>query len=230
MILSLSLFLMVRRPPRSTRTGTLFPYTTRFRSQEGSMKKFAIAAAIVAAGLLPALAARADSVEKPDVSIAVGGKVALYYLPLTIAESKGYFKAEGLNARVLDFQGGSKSVQAVVGGSADILSSAYEHMINLQARGQYLKTFVLQGRYPGFALSVATAKADKYKTAADLKGMKIGVTSPGSSTNIMVNLLLAKVGMSPNDVAIIGVGAGAGVVAAMKNNEVDAVVQADPAT
>src|SRR3546814_3488297 len=86
MILSLSLFLMVRRPPRSTRTGTLFPYTTRFRSQEGSMKKFAIAAAIVAAGLLPALAARADSVEKPDVSIAVGGKVALYYLPLTIAE------------------------------------------------------------------------------------------------------------------------------------------------
>src|SRR3546814_1788952 len=24
---------MIRRPPRSTRTGTLFPYTTRFRSQ-----------------------------------------------------------------------------------------------------------------------------------------------------------------------------------------------------
>src|SRR3546814_19189596 len=26
-------FLMIRRPPRSTRTDTLFPYTTRFRSQ-----------------------------------------------------------------------------------------------------------------------------------------------------------------------------------------------------
>src|SRR3546814_4918110 len=65
-----------------------------------------------------------------------------------------------------------------------------------------------------------------YVCSSDL----IGVTSPGSSTNIMVNLLMAKVGMSPNDVAIIGVGAGAGVVAAMKNNEVDAVVQADPAT
>ena len=193
------------------------------------MRKFTIAAAVVA-GLLPALAAHAADVEKPDVTIAVGGKVALYYLPLTIAESKGYFKAEGLNARVLDFQGGSKSVQAVVGGSADILSSAYEHMINLQARGQYLKAFVLQGRYPGFALSVATAKAAQYKTPADLKGMKIGVTSPGSSTNIMVNLLLTKVGLSPNDVAIIGVGAGAGVIAAMQNHEVDAVVQADPAT
>src|SRR3546814_19164935 len=26
---------MIRRPPRSTRTGTLFPYTTRFRSLDG---------------------------------------------------------------------------------------------------------------------------------------------------------------------------------------------------
>src|SRR3546814_19161285 len=28
-------FLMLRSPPRSTRTGTLFPYTTRFRSLSG---------------------------------------------------------------------------------------------------------------------------------------------------------------------------------------------------
>src|SRR3546814_13045418 len=29
------LFLMIRRPPRSTRTDTLFPYTTLFRALEG---------------------------------------------------------------------------------------------------------------------------------------------------------------------------------------------------
>src|SRR3546814_18424004 len=29
------LFLMIRRPPRSTRTDTLFPYTTLFRSLRG---------------------------------------------------------------------------------------------------------------------------------------------------------------------------------------------------
>src|SRR3546814_12073189 len=28
-------FLMIRRPPRSTRTDTLFPYTTLFRSTQG---------------------------------------------------------------------------------------------------------------------------------------------------------------------------------------------------
>src|SRR3546814_19520842 len=32
-LLSLFFFLMIRRPPRSTRTDTLFPYTTLFRSR-----------------------------------------------------------------------------------------------------------------------------------------------------------------------------------------------------
>src|SRR3546814_14399616 len=32
-LLSMLFFLMIRRPPRSTRTDTLFPYTTLFRSR-----------------------------------------------------------------------------------------------------------------------------------------------------------------------------------------------------
>src|SRR3546814_15690394 len=38
----LFLFLMIRRPPRSTRTDTLFPYTTLFRSAEALPKVFRI--------------------------------------------------------------------------------------------------------------------------------------------------------------------------------------------
>src|SRR3546814_2178258 len=34
-------FLMIRRPPRSTRTDTLFPYTTLFRSRHGPDKALA---------------------------------------------------------------------------------------------------------------------------------------------------------------------------------------------
>src|SRR3546814_12389139 len=40
---SLIFFLMIRRPPRSTRTDTLFPYTTLFRTRLGrSMKRIKI--------------------------------------------------------------------------------------------------------------------------------------------------------------------------------------------
>jgi NitT/TauT family transport system substrate-binding protein len=41
------------------------------------------------------LSGHAQAVEKPKLTIAVGGKNLLYYLPLTIAEQRGYFKAEG---------------------------------------------------------------------------------------------------------------------------------------
>ena len=187
-----------------------------------------LSAALMAATLLTG-AAQAEP-EQKDVTIAVGGKVALYYLPLNIADLKGYFKDEGLNVQIVDFKGGSKSVQAVVGGSADVLSSSFEHVVNLQALGQSFVAVLLQGRYPGFALSVTPQIAENWKSAADLKGKNVGVTSPGSSTNAMVNLLLKKAGLSPDDVAIIGIGAGAGVLAAVQQGQVDAVVQADPAT
>src|SRR3546814_5649620 len=35
-------FLMIRRPPRSTRTDTLFPYTTLFRSQRRNIQRLQV--------------------------------------------------------------------------------------------------------------------------------------------------------------------------------------------
>jgi NitT/TauT family transport system substrate-binding protein len=86
--------------------------------------------------------------EKPKVHIAVGGKAAFYYLPLTIAERLNYFKEEGLEVTISDFAGGTQALRAVVGGSADVVSGAYEHTINMQARGLRFQAFVLQGRSP----------------------------------------------------------------------------------
>src|SRR5437588_11089042 len=87
-------------------------------------------------------------IEKRDVHIAVGGKVALYYLPLTLTERLGYFKDEGLNVRISDFPGGTRSLEAVVGGSADVVAGAYEHTINMQASRQNFQAFVLTGDEP----------------------------------------------------------------------------------
>ena len=67
-----------------------------------------------------------------------------------------------------------------------------------------------------------------YKRVADLKGRKIGVTAPGSSTNVLANFVLAKAGLKPADVSIIGVGAGSGAVAAMRAGQVDAMSNLDP--
>jgi NitT/TauT family transport system substrate-binding protein len=172
--------------------------------------------------------ARALSLEKPRLTLAVGGKNLLYYLPLTIAEQRGYFKAEGLEVSIVDFAGGARALQALVGGSADVVSGAFEHTVNMQPKGQRLRAFVLQGRAPQIVLGVNPKTMAGYKTVADLKGKKIGVTAPGSSTNVMVNFILAKAGLKPSDVSIIGVGAAQGAVAAMRAGQIDAISNLDP--
>ena len=172
--------------------------------------------------------AAAPAVEKHALTIAVGGKSLLYYLPLTVADSLGYFKAEGLDVTIADFAGGSRALQALVGGSADVVSGAFEHTLNMQTKGQALRCFVLQGRAPQIVLGIGVKAMPKYRTVADLKGKKIGVTAPGSSTHTMVNIVLGQAGLKPSDVSIIGVGAGSSAVAAMRSGQIDAISAVDP--
>ncbi|MBB4017884.1 NitT/TauT family transport system substrate-binding protein [Chelatococcus caeni] len=187
-------------------------------------KTIAAAALMAVAGS----AAHAADVEKPKLALGVGGKPLLYYLPLTIAERKGFFKEEGLEVEINDFGGGAKSLQALVGGSVDVVTGAYEHTIRMQAKGQDIRAVIELGRFPGIVLAVKKEKADAIKSPADLKGAKVGVTAPGSSTNFFVNYLIAKAGGNPKDAAYIGVGGGAGAVAAMKKGEIEAISNLDP--
>ena len=190
------------------------------------MRRFILALGVTVLAL--AMSAFAQAPEKKKITIAVGGKSLFYYLPLTVAERKGYFKDEGLEVEIPDFAGGAKALQALVGGSADMVSGAYEHTINMAAKKQPIKAVVLQMKYSSIALVMSKEKAARYKSPKDMKGWKIGVTAPGSSTNMFVNNLLAKDGLKPTDVSIVGVGAGSGAVAAMEKGEIDAMSNLDP--
>jgi len=188
------------------------------------MKKF-----ILFLAALSAATVSQAQLEKRDVHIAVGGQASFYYLPITIAERLGYFRDEGLNIKISDFAGGSVALRAVVGGSADVVSGAYEHTISLQSKKQYFQAFVAQGRLPQIAFGVASAKAGSIKSFKDLKGLKVGVSAPGSSTHNLVKQLLTKGGLDPNkDVAVIGVGLGATAINALKSGQIDAISNTDP--
>ncbi|HEV7872945.1 MAG TPA: ABC transporter substrate-binding protein [Enterovirga sp.] len=166
--------------------------------------------------------------EKAKVTLGVGGKPLLYYLPLTIAERKGFFKEEGLTVDINDFGGGAKSLQALIGGSVDAVTGAYEHTIRMQAKGQAIQAVCELGRFPAIVIAVKKDKAGEIKSPADFKGRKIGVTAPGSSTAIACQYAMVKAGLKPTDAAFIGVGGGAGGVAAMQKGEIDVISHLDP--
>jgi NitT/TauT family transport system substrate-binding protein len=185
---------------------------------------------ILATALVLALAAAASAQapEKKQITLGVGGKSALYYLPLTICERLGYSKEQGLDVGINDFRGGSQSLMALVGGSVDAVTGAYEHIIRMQAKGQDIRAVIELGRFPGIVVGVRKEKAANYRSAADLKGMKIGVTAPGSSTNFFVMYMMSKAGLKPTDASYIGIGIGPSAVAAIKKGEIDALSNLDP--
>ena len=203
------------------------PGTAALNPQRRStLKRLGAGGAMLALAATPLRSLAAP--EKTRVTLAVGGKATLYYLPLTLTERLGYFRDEGLEVEINDFQGGGKALQALIGGSADVVSGAFEHTITMQTLAQKVQAFVLQGTNPGLELGIAKGKAAAYSWPKDLKGMRVGVSAPGSSTHMFVNHLLASVGLTPDDVSIVGVGTGAGAVAAMRGGQIDALSSVEP--
>jgi NitT/TauT family transport system substrate-binding protein len=190
------------------------------------MSRTALAACMIA--LLLVQTAAAEKLERPQLTLGVGGKGLLYYLPLTLTERLGYFREQGLDVTITDFGGGAKALQSLIGGSADVVAGAYEHTIRMQAKGQDIRAVIELGRFPGIVVGVSRKLAAEVTSFKDLKGLKIGVTAPGSSTQFFVNALAARDGLAPQDLSFIGVGAGLSAVAAMKSGQLDAISNLDP--
>jgi NitT/TauT family transport system substrate-binding protein len=178
--------------------------------------------AALAAVVLTAGAANAK------VTLAIGGAGCLCYLPTVLAQQLGEFKKAGVDVETINFKGGSEALTAVIGGSADVVSGYFDHCVNLAAKRQSLQAFVVYDRFPGFALVVAPRNTGTIKSVKDLAGKKVGVSVPGSSTEFFLKYMLAKAGVDPNSVGIVGIGLGSTAIVAMEQGSVDAAIMLDP--
>ena len=181
---------------------------------------------VLSAPLLLATPALAQSRTKVRMA---GGGIALYgYMPFFIAIGQNLFAKHGIEADVSQFPGGARAMQALLGGSADLVCGYYEHTIQLAAKGAKLTAFVLQAQNSGLALGIRKELAGEIKTLADLKGRKIGVSAPGSATHLFAMQLLVKAGLKPTDAAAIGVGTAATAQSAFERGDIDALSLFDP--
>lgn len=183
----------------------------------------------LAAAAAALLAISGSSLAQSKVTVAVGGASCLCYLPTVLAQQLGNFEKAGVTVELVNFQGGSQALKAVIGGSADVVSGYFDHTVALAAKQQFLQSFVIYDRYPGLVLVVAPSQTGKIKSVADLAGKKVGVSAPGSSTDFFLKYQLKKAGVDPASAAVIGVGLGATAVAAMEQGQIEAAVMLDPA-
>ncbi|HEY8863575.1 MAG TPA: ABC transporter substrate-binding protein [Candidatus Dormibacteraeota bacterium] len=163
-----------------------------------------------------------------DVKIMVGGINKQIYIPNKLTEILGYFKEQNLNVTLIDEGSGQASEEEVIAGNVDGGSGSFSHVLELQPKGKFMTQVVQFQIAPGEAEMVDAKKADSIKTAADLKGKNLGVTSLGSGTHTITLALLGRAGLSGTDAKFVAVGAGNTFIAAIQQQRIDAGMTTEP--
>lgn len=162
------------------------------------------------------------------LKIMVGGLSKQIYLPNMLTQQLGYFQQEGLDVTLIDEASGQSSEDQVLAGQVDAGSGSYNHTIELQAAGKQMEAVVLLNVAPGEAEIVSAKAASQIHSVADLKGKNLGVTELGSGTQTLTTALLHKVGITPDQVHFVPVGAGDTFIAALQQGKIDAGMTTEP--
>jgi NitT/TauT family transport system substrate-binding protein len=146
------------------------------------------------------------------------------FLPVRVAQTLGYYAEDGLAVETSEVVGGTKALQALIGGSVDVAAASMPDALQLAVEGRDVRGFLLLYIRPTVALAVAPSQSSRIRTLSDLKGRTVGVSAPGSASHQILNSLLVANGLSPNAVSTVSVGMSASSVAALEHGSVDAAV------
>ena len=153
------------------------------------------------------------------------GAVSAGYTPVWIAHDEGFFAKYGLKTDP-KLVGAATEVQAMLGGSLDIINGGPELV---DARLQGADVLYVAGMVNRFVFSLYS-KPDLQKLA-DLKGKAIGATQPNSSTDFASRILLKEAGLIPGkDSQILYVKGVPEILAAIIQGTVAAGVLSPPTT
>jgi NitT/TauT family transport system substrate-binding protein len=169
-----------------------------------------------------------DASGTPKVSIMVGGIDKVIYLPAMLTEQLGYFKDAGVDVSLKTEPSGATAENVLVAGKVQGVVGFYDHTITLQAQGKCIESVVQLAKVPGEAEVVSTKAADAVTGPQDFSGRKLGVTSPGSSTDYLTQYLAKKNGIDSSGYTTVTAGAGSTFIAALQNNGIDAGMTTDP--
>src|SRR5262249_54461470 len=178
--------------------------------------------------LVMCVACARDDSARPRVRLAVGGQAQMVYLPTTLAQTLGFYTEEGVDVELQDFPGGAKALQALMGGSADVVSGFYDHTIQMAAEGRDLVAFVTILRYPGLVLVTSPQSSAEITNVTGLRNRIAGVTTPGSSSHMLLTFLLANPDGPPDSVSVVTIGSAATAIAAIERAKVHAGWMAEP--
>ncbi|MGO4403500.1 ABC transporter substrate-binding protein [Bosea sp. RAF48] len=113
---------------------------------------------------------------------------------------KGFFKAKGIALDYVPGNGGGAALQTLIAGQADVAFTDPAALYLALDKGE--KLVAIYNIYPQNVFNVVALKSSGIRSAADLKGKRIGVYSLASGTYQNLLVLLHQVGLNEKDVTI----------------------------
>ena len=219
----------MRHPPLLTKLGASTPCGRYARGHKVGLilgrRQFNL---LVTAGCLFAPTVHSAMVEPQKVRLGLSMRTSMLHLPLVLAEQMGYFRTVGIQLEWHDGETDAQVHQALTSGQVDVVSGAFEQVLDLNEQGHKTKAFVLQGRTPQISLGVALRRWPSYQSLADLKRFKIGVPDWGSSGHAMAQLWCLRAGLNPRDMQFVEVGSMGQAMDQLRSGAVDALCHLDP--
>jgi NitT/TauT family transport system substrate-binding protein len=180
--------------------------------------------------LTMALPARAQ----PLKQVKVGTTYLSSDIGLFLAQQRGYFRDEGLQVELISLDAGAKMIAPLGSGDIDVAAGAISAgLFNAVNRGLKIKIVADKGtnkaEYSYKALMVRTdlVESGKFKTLADLKGMKVAIIANGAADESVINQALLKAGLGDNDIERIFLPFSQHM-SAFVNKAIDASISSEP--
>jgi NitT/TauT family transport system substrate-binding protein len=173
-------------------------------------------AILVVAGcaLLSCLAmGAASSSAKAADQVKIGISRTLSDAGYYVADAKGFFRDEGMDVSITGFNSAAQMIAPLGTGELDVGGGTVSAgFYNAVGRGILMKIVADQASIkPGYGYSSLMVRKDlvdsgRYKSFADLKGMKVAIGAPGTGTASALNEALKKGGLKYSDVEVVYIG------------------------
>jgi NitT/TauT family transport system substrate-binding protein len=167
-------------------------------------------------------------------TVKLGDLAAISNAAIYIAVEKGFFKEQGVNTEISNFDSAAKMVPALVAGELEVsVGSASAGLFNAVAQQAPFRIVADKGQTrEGYGFSLLAVRKDlvdsgQVKTFKDLKGKKIALLAKGNIQHYLVGKMAEEVGLTINDVELSFLGA-PNQVTAFETKAIDAAYAVEP--
>jgi ABC-type nitrate/sulfonate/bicarbonate transport system substrate-binding protein len=145
-------------------------------------------------------------------------------LPLWMAQDAGFFAAGGLKVEFINTGGGSRGAQELQAGRLDAMRVGLSSVVQANRAGGDLRLIASMSNVIRFTFFSGAG----VRSAGDLKGGVVGVSSFGSESDSTVALALERLGLTRNDITLKEYGGATRRLAALKAGEIKATAINEP--